>query len=53
MAARVCEPHQCTEAAARITPVLYRGLKGIKRWIGLGVLADNLIHIGEVMAARR
>lgn len=31
---------------------LYRGLEGMKRWVGLGVLADNLIHIGNAMAAR-
>jgi IS5 family transposase len=31
---------------------LYRGAEGLKRWVGLGVLADNLINIGRVMAAR-
>ena len=31
---------------------LYRGAEGMKRWVGLGVLADNLINIGKVMAAR-
>lgn len=31
---------------------LYRGAEGMKRWVGLGVLADNLINIGRVMAAR-
>jgi transposase, IS5 family len=31
---------------------LYRGTEGMKRWVGLGVLADNLINIGKVMAAR-
>lgn len=30
---------------------LYRGAEGMKRWVGLGVLADNLINIGKVMAA--
>ena len=30
----------------------YRGLEGMKRWVGLGVLADNLINIGKAMAAR-
>ena len=29
----------------------YRGLCGMKRWVGLGVIADNLIHIGDHMAA--
>ena len=31
---------------------LYRGVEGMKRWVGLGILADNLINIGKVMAAR-
>ena len=31
---------------------LYRGLDGIKRWVGLGVIADNLIQIGTVLASR-
>jgi transposase, IS5 family len=31
----------------------YKGLNGIKRWVGLGVIADNLINIGRAMAARR
>jgi IS5 family transposase len=31
----------------------YRGLDGIKRWIGLGVLADNLINIGNALAVAR
>jgi hypothetical protein len=30
---------------------LYRGAEGMKRWVGLGVLADNLINIGKVLAA--
>lgn len=29
---------------------LYRGAEGVKRWVGLGVLADNLINIGKVLA---
>lgn len=29
---------------------LYRGSEGIKRWVGLGVLADNLINIGKALA---
>jgi len=30
----------------------YKGSDGIKRWVGPGVIADNLINIGRVMAAR-
>ena len=29
---------------------LYRGIDGMKRWVGLGVLADNLINIGKALA---
>ena len=27
----------------------YKGSSGMKRWVGLGVVADNLINIGRVM----
>ena len=29
---------------------LYRGPDGILRWVGLGVIADNVIHIGTHLA---
>jgi len=28
----------------------HRGWEGFQRWVGLGVLADNLIHIGSYLA---
>src|SRR5690348_16297440 len=28
----------------------YRGDAGMKRWVGLGVIADNLVNISRVMA---
>jgi transposase, IS5 family len=28
----------------------YRGDRGMKKWVGLGVIADNLINIGSVLA---
>jgi len=31
---------------------LYRGQEGMKRWVGLGVIADNLINIGLQMAVK-
>jgi len=31
---------------------LYRGPDGIRRWVGLGVIADNLIHIGTHQAEK-
>ena len=30
---------------------LYRGTEGMKRWVGFGVLADNLINIGKALSA--
>jgi IS5 family transposase len=29
----------------------YKGMPGIERWVGLDVIADNLINIGHVLAA--
>ncbi len=29
----------------------YRGEEGMQRWVGLGVIADNLINIGRHLAA--
>lgn len=31
----------------------YSGAEGMKRWVGLGVLADNLINIGKTLAVAR
>jgi IS5 family transposase len=30
----------------------YKGPAGMKRWVGLGVIADNVINIGRHLAAR-
>jgi IS5 family transposase len=30
----------------------YKGDAGMKRWVGLGVIADNLVNIGRAMAKR-
>jgi transposase, IS5 family len=32
---------------------IYRGDTGMKRWVGLGVIADNLQHIGTALANRK
>jgi IS5 family transposase len=32
---------------------LYKGDAGMKRWVGLGVIADNLYHLGTVLAKRK
>ncbi len=31
----------------------YKGVPGVKRWVGLGVIADNMINIGLHLAGRR
>ena len=31
----------------------YRGTEGMRRFVGLGVIADNLHHIGKVLASRK
>jgi IS5 family transposase len=31
----------------------YRGQRGMERWVGLGVIADNLHHLGTVLAERK
>jgi transposase, IS5 family len=31
----------------------YKGVNGMKRWVGLGVIADNLINIGRAMDQAR
>ena len=33
-----------------LTRCRYKGADGMKRWVGLGVIADNLINIGNAMA---
>lgn len=30
----------------------YRGIEGMRRWVGLGVMADTLMGMGNVLAAR-
>jgi len=35
-----------------LTRCHYKGDDGMKRWVGLGVIADNLINIGRVLATR-
>jgi IS5 family transposase len=57
---RVSVPNRSTKSAARRNSLRKRrhGLRrsldkkgaGMKRWVGLGVIADNLINIGRVLA---
>ena len=30
----------------------YKGDRGMKRWVGLGVISDNLINIGRALAVK-
>jgi transposase, IS5 family len=32
---------------------IYRGERGMQRWVGLGVIADNLTNLGAVLAKRQ
>ena len=36
-----------------LTHSRYRGFRGIERWVGLGVIADNLTQIGRCLALQR
>src|SRR5262249_51897009 len=35
-----------------LTRCRYKGANGMQRWVGLGVIADNLINIGNTLARR-
>jgi transposase, IS5 family len=35
-----------------LTRCRYKGANGMKRWVGLGVIADNLINIGNALTRR-
>jgi hypothetical protein len=39
--------HQRRQATARSQPLPLQGDAGMKRWVGLGVIADNIINIGR------
>ncbi len=40
-------PHQRPQTKTRaLNRSRYKGVAGVKRWVGLGVLADNMINIG-------
>ena len=58
VAASSCGTHFSTGCEGRISVVKrrhglnrcrYKGDAGMKRWVGLGVIADNLINIGRAM----
>jgi hypothetical protein len=35
---------------AEIQGYVYKGQDGMKRWVGFGVIADNLTNIGRALA---
>ena len=44
------ETHQALLARTpRFTRCRYKGLVGMNRWVGLGVIADNVVNIGRAM----
>jgi hypothetical protein len=47
MANGMRRPNQCLETTSRTARCRYHGEKGMRRWVGLGVIADNLINIGK------
>jgi IS5 family transposase len=45
-------PHQRHQAAAWLRRCRYHGTDGMARWVGLGVIADNLINTAVFAKAR-
>ena len=43
--------HQRRQAPTRPRPLPLQGYVGINRWVGLGVIADNVVNIGRAMKA--
>ena len=50
VADRLRGSHQRGQTTAWTGRSRYKGDAGIKRWVGLGVIADNLVNISRVMA---
>jgi hypothetical protein len=45
--------NQCRQAATWSASVRrYKGFDGMQRWVGLGVIAGNLINIGRALEAQ-
>jgi IS5 family transposase len=49
MADRMRGTHQRDQKQHGLSRCRYKGDAGMKRWVGLGVIADNLINIGHAM----
>ena len=50
MAHRVRGAHQRHQAPTGLSRCRYRGTTGMKRWVGLGIIAENLMSMGNTMA---
>jgi len=50
MADRLRRTHEPAEAAPWPQPLPLQGDAGMKRWVGLGVIGDNLINLGIALA---
>jgi len=52
MAHRITGAHQGGQTTARPRPLPPQGFIGMNRWVGLGIIADNLVNIGRAMEKR-
>jgi IS5 family transposase len=48
---RLRRPNSVLKRRHGLARCRYHGLDGMKRWVGFGVIADNLITIGAKLAA--
>jgi len=49
MAHPIRRTHQRRETATWSVPLPLQGYVGMHRWVGLGVIGDNLVNIGRAM----
>ena len=49
MAHRMRGTHQRHQTATWTEALRYKGFVGMNRWVGLGVIADNVINIARAM----
>jgi len=49
MAHRMRGTHSVVKRRHGLARCRYKGYVGMHRWVGLGVIADNLVNIGRAM----
>jgi hypothetical protein len=49
MADRMRGTHQHRQTATQLSRCRYKGDSGMKRWVGLCAIADNVINVGHAM----